>query len=84
VPVGDLRGKESAKRVKPGRLTRRQAALLPEDVGRGQSRMAAELHFGERGEPAKVVVAVRPPQDESRLGEVHFPGHVLEPSVAAG
>src|SRR5262249_2717696 len=49
-------------------------------MGRGQGRMAAQVHLNLGREPAQVEM-VRLLYQEGRLGQVHFPGNGLEPLV---
>ena len=56
--------------------------LLPEDVGAGQGRVAAEVHLDGRREPAEPE-AVPLAMQEGRLRQVHLPRHVLHPALVA-
>ena len=74
-------GQEAAPRLEPRRLASGQEPFLPQDMGRGQRGMAAEVHLRVGGKPAKA--KRRFPielTDVGRLREIHFRGHILHPS----
>src|SRR5688572_9655841 len=72
------RGEESAAGVEAGGLFSGEVLLLPEHVGAGQGRMAAEVDLHGRGKPAEVE-AIGPPYQKSSLGQIHLPSHLLHP-----
>ena len=68
--------------MEPRLLRRGQVPFLPEHVGAGQGRMAAESDLDRRREPAEVE-AVVVLHEERRLGEVHLAGDALHPAFVA-
>lgn len=68
--------------MKPRLLGRWQMAVLPEDVGARQGRVAAEGDLHCRREPAKRE-AVGLPYEKRRLGEIHLARDTLHPALVA-
>ena len=85
MPCGPAAGRQqAAPGLEAGDLIGRDVSLFPEDVRRGQGRVAAEVDLGVRREPSEVE-AGRPsePGGERRLRQVHLGRHVLHPSRVA-
>ena len=82
-PVAAAVGGEAAALGGEARLgALRQEAVLPQHVGAGQRRMAAQRHLDGGGEPAQppgVVLAVQ----ERSLRQIHLAGDGLHPGVSA-
>ena len=72
-------GEHAAAGMEGGGLRLLQVSFLPEQVGAGQRRVPAEVHFGGRGEPPQIE-ALRAPHQERRLRQVHLRSHLLHPA----
>jgi hypothetical protein len=83
-PAVGLRGREPATACQEvSESVGRQVAILPEDVRRGEGRVAAKVNLdGWREPPEAIAILLR--DEEGRLRQVHLEGHSLHPDRVSG
>lgn len=74
-------GEEAAEGIELDDLPSLCQALAEEDMGAGQSGVAAEVNLHLRGKPAQAP-AILPGCQEGRLRQVHLHGHLLHPCLS--
>ena len=78
-----LRREQTAARVESRLFPRRQMAILPENVRACQGRVAAEIYFNHRRQPAQIKSVIARNQEGS-FRKIHFARDVPEPLFGPG
>lgn len=73
---------DAAPGVESGLFARSDVSVLPQDMGAGERRVAAQVHFDRGSEPAQGEAAVGPMQERG-FGQVQFPGDIPHPRLGS-